>query len=189
MGGDSSKPNARLLRDRGGGARGEVGGEWVGGGFFVPEDAEDVPAVLVVEKLDGVYAAGEGFFVGGVAGFIAAENLGHVAEAVDLVDDGLFVEGVSFEVAAGEIDVFVDGQEAGRMVGGFLRDGSEARVFGEEGAEAVVVAVAGGARDDGVKGGEDGVDGFYVARVSGGDWRGARGRGRLCEGRDCESDG
>lgn len=98
-----------LLRDRGGGAGGQVGRERVGGGFFVPEDAEDVPAVLVVEELDGVDAAGEGFFVGGVAGFVAAEDLGHVAEAVDFVDDGVFVEGVGFEVAAGEVDVFVGG--------------------------------------------------------------------------------
>jgi hypothetical protein len=128
---------------------GQVGGQRVGGSFFVPEDAEDVPAVLVVEELDGVDAASEGFFGGGVAGFVAGENLGHVAETVDFVDDGVFVEGVGFEVAGGEIDVFVGAHQAGGVVGRFFGDGSEAGVFGEERAEAVPVAVAGGAGDDG----------------------------------------
>jgi hypothetical protein len=165
---EDAAPKCRLLVEGGGGARCQVSGQRIGEGFFVPEDAQNPPAVLVVEELDGVDAAGEGFFVGSVAGFVAAENLSDVAETVDLVDDAVFVEGVGFEVAASEVDVIVDVQEARGVVGGFFGDRGEAGVFGEEGAEAVVVAVAGGAGDDGVESGEDGVDRFYVGGVGGG---------------------
>ena len=181
---EGAAPRCELLGDGGGGAGGQVGGEWVGWGFFVPEDAEDVPAVLVVEELDGIDAAGEGFFVGGVAGFVAGEDLGDVAEAVDFVDDGIFVEGMRFEVAAGEGDVFVGAHEAGGVVGRFFGDGSEAGVFGEEGAEARPVSLAGGAGDDGVESGEDGVDGFYVGGIGGGSLRGGL-RWRLGEDGNC----
>src|SRR5579872_7275232 len=157
-----------LLCDWGGGARGEIRGERVGGGFFVPEDAEDIPSVLVVEELDGVDAASERLFVGGVAGFVAAENLGHVAEAVDFVDDSLFEERVGFEIWSGAIDVVVDIQQARGVVGVFFGDRGQAGVFREEGAETVPIAIAGGAGNDGVEGGEDGVDGFYVGGVGGG---------------------
>ena len=64
--------------------------------------------------------AGEGFFVEGVAGFVAAEDLDDVAEAVDLIDDGLFVEGVGFEIVAGELDVVIGAEETDGVVGGFF---------------------------------------------------------------------
>jgi hypothetical protein len=165
---EGAAPRCELLGDGGGGAGGQVGGEWVGWGVFIPEDAEDVPAVLVVEELDGIDAAGEGFFVVGVAGFVAAEDLGHVAEAVDFVDDGVFVESVSFEIGSGAVDVVVDIQQARGVVGVFFGDRGQAGVFREEGAETVPIAIAGGAGNDGVEGGEDRVEGFYVGWVGGG---------------------
>src|ERR1700674_3262119 len=94
------------------GGDGEICGERVGGGFFVPEDAEDVPAGAVVEELNAVDAAGEGFFGGGVAGFVAAEDLRDIAEFINVIDDGGFEEAVFGEVAAGAFDVVVDGEEA-----------------------------------------------------------------------------
>src|SRR6202020_736051 len=132
---EGAAPRCGLLGDGGGGAGGQVGGERVGGGFFVPEDAEDVPAVLVVEELDGIDAACEGFFVGGVAGFVAGEDLGDVAEAVDFVDDGGFVESVGFEVAAGGIDVVVGAHWVGGVVCGGrlgLCDGGKRECDGED---------------------------------------------------------
>jgi hypothetical protein len=162
------QPLAGLLRDGSGRAGCQIGWQRVGGGFFVPEDAQDIPSVLVVEELDGVDAAGEGFFVGGVAGFVAAENLGHVAEAVDFVDDSLFEERVGFEIWSGAIDVVVDIQQARGVVGVFFGDRGQAGVFREEGAETVPIAIAGGAGNDGVEGGEDRVEGFYVGWVGGG---------------------
>jgi len=56
--------------------------------------------------------AGEGLFVGGVAGFVAAENLGDVAECLDTVDDGTFVESVRFEVTARAASVSFDIEKA-----------------------------------------------------------------------------
>jgi len=60
--------------------------------------------------------AGEGLFVGGVAGFVAAEDLGDVAECLDTVDDGTFVESVRFEVTACAASVSFDIEKANRTV-------------------------------------------------------------------------
>src|ERR1700687_548917 len=133
----------------------------MGGGFFVPEDAEDPPAGAVVEKLDAVDTAGEGLFVGSGAGGVAAEDLSDVAEFLDLVGDGAFVEGGRFEVAACAAGVAFDIEKANR-VAVFLCSGGETGFGDEEGAEAVPVAIAGGAGASVVDGFEDTVERIYV---------------------------
>src|SRR5580698_7386032 len=119
------QPLAGLLRDGSGRAGCQIGWQRVGGGFFVPEDAQDIPSVLVVER-------------------------------------------VGFEIWSGAIDVVVDIQQARGVVGVFFGDRGQAGVFREEGAETVPIAIAGGAGNDGVEGGEDRVEGFYVGWVGGG---------------------
>src|SRR6266849_11075250 len=81
--------------------RGEFGRKGVGGGFFVPEDADDPPTAAVIEKLDAVDASGEGLFATGVAGFVTAEDVDDIAEFFDAIDDGTLEERMSLEVAAG----------------------------------------------------------------------------------------
>ena len=123
---------------------GHVGGERVGGGFFVPEDAEDVQAGAVVEELDAVDAAGEGFFGGGFARFVAAENLGDVAETFDAIVDGGFEKRIGGEIGVAAGDEIFDGVEAdGRSGGGAVDGGGEAGFGNEERAETVPVALAG----------------------------------------------
>src|SRR6266481_6766617 len=141
--------------------RGEFGRKGVGGGFFVPEDADDPPAGAVVEKLDAVDAAGEGLFVGSGAGCVAAEDLGDAGEFLDAVGDGAFVESVRFEVAARAACVSFDIEKANRTAI-FPGGGGEPGFGDEEGAEAVPITITGGAGDDVVDGFEDGIEGLYV---------------------------
>ena len=80
----------RLLVFVGFGFGGKFLGERVVGALLVPEDADDPPAFAIISQLDTVNAAGEGRFTGGVAGFVAAEDLGDVAKRLDAADDGTF---------------------------------------------------------------------------------------------------
>jgi hypothetical protein len=164
----------RLLRNGAGWFGGHFGRQWIGGGFFVPQDAEDPPAGPVVEELDAVDAAGEELFVGGVARFVAAEDLRDVAEFLDAVDDGGFEEAVSIEVGSGEMNVVVNGEESRGSGSGVFCGAGEAGSGGEEGTEAVPVTRARGAGDYVVEGAEGGVDGFYFVGLGG--WHG---RGRI----------
>jgi len=137
-----------LLRNGAGRFGGHFGRQWIGGGFFVPQDAQDPPAGAVVEELDAIDAAGEGLFVRSVAGFVAAEDLRDVTEFLDPVDDGGFEKAMCIEVRSRVLDIVVDGEEAR---GGGCRvfcGAGEAGSGGEEGAEAVPVALARRARDD-----------------------------------------
>ena len=115
--------------------------------------------------------AGEGLFVGGVAGFVAAEDLGDVAEFLDAVGDSALVESVCFEVAAGAAGVAFDIEKANRAAVSSC-GGGEAGFGDEEGAEADPVAVACGPRDDVIDGLEDGVEGIYVVGPGSGNARG-----------------
>jgi len=151
------------------GGVGHIGGQRIGGGFFVPEDAEDPPTRAVVEELNAVDAADEGLVAGGVARFVAAEDLGDVAEAFDAVDDGGFKEAVGGEIFAGALDIIVDGEKTDGAGGGVLGGAGEASFGDEERAEAVPVALARRAGDDVVDGGKDGVEGFYVVGLGGRD--------------------
>ena len=124
-----------------------------------------------MEKLDAVDTAGEGLFVGGGAGGVAAEGLGDVAELLDAVDDGALVEGVRFEVAACAAGVAFDIEKANRAAV-FLCSRGETGFGDEERAEAVPVAFAGGAGDDVIDGFEDTVERIYV--VGPGSWNAGR---------------
>jgi hypothetical protein len=46
--------------------------------------------------------------VGGIAGFITAEDLGDIAEFLDAVDDGTFEEAVRQEIISSQMDVVID---------------------------------------------------------------------------------
>ncbi len=103
--------------------------------------------------MDAVDAADEGLFGGGVARFVAAEDLGDVAEAFDAIDDGGLKEAVGGEIFAGALDVVVDGEKTDGAGGGILSGAGEASFGDEERAEAIPVAVARRAGDDVVDGG------------------------------------
>lgn len=93
---------------------------------------------------------------------------------MNAVDDGLFEETVLQEIGAAETDVvfYAVGADVNCAIGSFL-GGSEAGVGHEERAEAVPIALAGGAGDDVVESGEDAVDGFDVGGIG---WGNARER-------------
>src|SRR6266849_5989169 len=161
--------------------RGEFGREGVGGGFFVPEDADDPPAAAVVEKLDAVDASGERLFATSVAGFVTAQDVDDIAEFFDAIDDGTLEKGMSLEVAAGTLHVAFHVDEKDGAALAFSR-GGQSRFGYEEGAEAIPVAIAGGTGDDVIEGTKDGVDGFHVVGFGSRDAGGERGRsgGLLC---------
>jgi len=166
---DISKAGAELPHSKMSGFGGEIFGEGVVGALGVPEDADDPPAFAVVEELDAVDAAREGCFAGGVAGFVAAEDLRDVAVGFDAVDDRAFEETILEEIATRALGVVVDGvgADADGAVG---RDagGSEVRGGNEQGTETIPVAFAGRAGDDVVEGGHEAVDGFDVFGFGGG---------------------
>jgi hypothetical protein len=159
---------------------GEIFGKRVVGALFVPKDADDPPALAVVEKLKTVDAAREGSFAGGVARFVTAENLGDVAEGLNAIHDGVLEETVLEEVAAGPSGVFIGahGAKVDGTIGAFC-SGGEAGCGQEEGTEAAPVAFAGRAGDDVVDRHHDAVDGLHVFGLWSGDageWVG----GSLC---------
>jgi hypothetical protein len=80
------------VRDGGGGPGNHFGRQRIIGSLFVPEDAQDLPAGTIIEELHAVDAASEEFFCGNMARFVAAENLGHLAQSFNAIDDGRFVE-------------------------------------------------------------------------------------------------
>ena len=127
---------------------GEVlGGDFFGGIFGLPEDFDDVPALPIVDSLDGVDAAGEG--LAGEGGGVGAPEMGDVAESLGLIfelmlgDDGVVVFGDGG-------DPVVDGQD----VGAGSADGDQADVGKEDLAKAGAVFV-GGAGDGVVDGGDE----------------------------------
>src|SRR6476661_2328149 len=122
--------NVRLLE-----GCGQLWRQWMGGGFFVPEDADDPPASAVVKELDGVDAAGEGLVGGSGAGLVAAEDLGDVSELFDTIDDRVFEEAVGLEIAACTLGIALDIFEENRAVF-ILLGGGEARTGDKEGTEA-----------------------------------------------------
>src|SRR5579863_4276767 len=85
--------------------RSQVFGERIARALLVPEDADDPPAIAVIEKLNAVDAARERLAARSAARFIAAENLRDVAELFDAIGDGRFVEGVRHEISAAALDV------------------------------------------------------------------------------------
>ena len=114
-----------------------------------------------------------------MARFVAAEDLGDVAEALDFIDDGGFEETVGEEVFARAVDVVFDGEKA-NGVGTFPFDGAGEAAFGnEEGAEAVPVALAWRAGDDVVDRKHDVVDGIDVGGLGDGNAGSKVGRGLL----------
>lgn len=155
-----------------------LGGEFVGEriirALFVPEDADDPPALAVVEKLKAVDAAREGRFAEGVAGFVAAEDLSDVAEGFDAAVDGRFEKTVLEEVSAATIDVIIHGvgMDADGAVGSFA-SGGEMRPGEEERAKTIPVALARGARDHRVESNKDMIDGVDIFGFS---------RGSACKG-------
>src|ERR1035438_6517519 len=147
---------------RSGCGSGEVlGGDLVRRVLGLPEDFDHVPALPIVDGLDGVDATGEG--LAGEGGFVGAPEMGDVAEGLGLIfelvlgDDGVVVFGDGG-------DSVVDGEDVG--AGGGVGDRSH--VGEEELAEAGAVFV-GGAGDGFVDGGDE--------LVEGGCWR-AGGWGR-----------
>jgi len=151
------------------GLGGEILGERIIRALFVPEDANDPPALAVVEELKAVDAAREGRFAEGVAGFVAAEDLGDVAEGFDAAVDGRFEKTVLEEVCAATIDVVIDGvgMDADGAVCRFA-GGGEMRAGEEERAEAIPVALAGRTRDYRVESDEDMIDRVNVFGFGGG---------------------
>lgn len=115
------------------GLGGEILGKRIVGPLFVPEDADDPPALAVIEELNAVDAAREGRFAGVVARFIAAEDLRDVAEGFDAAVNGRFEKTVLEEVSAATSDVVLDsvGMNANGAVGG-LAGGGEMRARKEE---------------------------------------------------------
>lgn len=69
-------------------------GKWIVRPLGVPKDADDPPALAVVEQLEAIDAARERSLTGGMARFVAAENLSNVAKGLDAIDDGAFEETV-----------------------------------------------------------------------------------------------
>ena len=112
--------------------------------------------------MNAVNAADEGLFAGGVARFVAAEDLGDVAELLDAIDDRAFVEGMGGEIVASALDVVIDGEETDIAGAGIFGGAGETGFGDEERTEAIPVAVAGRARDYVVNGEQDAVDGFHV---------------------------
>src|ERR1700722_2946760 len=112
-------------RDALSGLGGEILGQRIVRALFVPQDADDPPAFAVVEKLEAVDAARERRFAGGVTRFVAAENLGDVAEGLHAIDDGTFEEAGFEEVAAGELGVVAGahGTKAHGTIGAFFGSG------------------------------------------------------------------
>ena len=151
-----------------------LGGEFLGqrviGALFIPENADDPPALAVVEKLKAVDAAREGRFASGVARFVTAEDLSDVAEGLDAVHDRVFEETVLEEVTAGARSVFIGAHrtKVDGSVGAFC-GGGEARCGKKEGAEAAPIALAGRAGDDVVDRRHDAVDGLHVVGLRGRD--------------------
>jgi len=156
----------------------EILRERIIGPLFVPEDADDPPALAVVENLKAVDAAREGRFAEGVAGFVAAEDLSNVAEGFDAAVDGRFEKTVLEEVSAAAVDVIIHGvgMDADGAVGSFA-SGSEVRAGEEERAETIPVALAGRAGDHRVESNKDMIDGVDIFGFR---------RGSAC---CCEADG
>ena len=148
-------PRLCLLRC-GGGWRGcelrqILGGDFVRGVFGLPDDFDDVPALAIVDGLDGVDAAGEG--LAGEGGFVGAPEMGNGSEGLGLIFELVF--GDDFVVVFGDGgDPVVDGEDVG--AGG--ANGDETRVREEELAEAGAV-FAGGTGDGSVDGGDELVEG------------------------------
>lgn len=121
----------------------EIFGERIVGALFVPQDADDPPALAVVEELKAVDAACEGGFASVVAGFVAAEDLSDIAKSLDAAADGRFEETVFEEIGAAAVDVIIHGvgMDADGAVGRFASRG-EVRTGEEERAEAGPVSLA-----------------------------------------------
>jgi hypothetical protein len=103
--------------------------------FGLPEDFDDVPALSVVDGLDGVDAAGER--LAGEGSGVGAPEMGDVAESFGLIFDLVF--GDDFVAVFGNAgDPVIDG-EGVRAVGG---DGDEPCVGEENLAEAGAVGQA-----------------------------------------------
>src|SRR6267378_3681953 len=83
------------------GLDGKFLGQRIIGTLFVPEDADNPPALAIVGQLETVDAAGEGRFTGGAAGFVATEDLGDVAKRLHAAHDRAFEKTVLCEIAAG----------------------------------------------------------------------------------------
>src|ERR1700691_1349951 len=119
-----------------------LGWDLVGSVFGLPQDLDDVPALSVVDGLDGVDAAGDG--LAGEGSGVGAPEVGDVAEGL----------GPDFDLVLGDdrIAIFRDGSdpvidgENARSVGA---DGDEARFGKEELSHAAAVSI-GGAGDGAV---------------------------------------
>jgi len=110
-----------------------------------------VPALAIVDRLDGVDAAGEGF--AGEGGRVGAPEMGDVAEGLGLIFDlVLGVDGVT--IFCDGCDPVIDGED----VGAVGADGDEASVGEEELLPAGAVLV-GGTGDCAVDGGDELVEG------------------------------
>jgi hypothetical protein len=151
------------------GLSGEIFGERIIWALFVPEDADDPPALAVVEELKAVDSTRERRFAGVVAGFVAAKDLGNVAKGFDAAVDGRFEKTVLEKVGAATGDVVIHG--VGMDADGAVRrfaSGREMRAGEKERAEAIPVALAGRAGDHRVKGDEDVINGVNVFGFGGG---------------------
>src|SRR5437867_1319379 len=148
------RPGGKFLRER------------VVRAFLVPEDADDPPAFAIVGQLDAVNAAGEGRFTGGVAGFVAAEDLGDVAKRLDAADDRALEKAMLCEIAAGARYITFHGARTNVNVAlAILSGGGVSGAGQEQGTKTIPIALTGRAGDDVVESGEDGVDGFDVVRL------------------------
>ena len=124
-----------------------------GGGrvFGLPEDFDDMPVLSIVDGLDGVDAASDGF--AGEGGAVGAPDMGDAAEGFGLIFE--LVLGDNFiAVFLDRRDPVIDSEHAG--AGG--SDGDEPRAGDENLTEAGAI-FAGGAGDGGIESGDEGVEG------------------------------
>jgi hypothetical protein len=84
--------------------------------FVLPEHIHHPPALVLPQQLDAVDAAHEGLgVIWAVAGFVAAEGVGDVAEALAAAGDFGLEEALLQEVRAHRLDVLLDVHDSKRI--------------------------------------------------------------------------
>jgi hypothetical protein len=87
-----------------------LGRDFVGGVFGLPDDLDDVPALSIVDSLNGVDAAGEWFAGEGSA--VGAPEMGDVAESLGLKFE-LMLGNDLVAVFGDRCDPVIDGEDVG----------------------------------------------------------------------------
>src|SRR6266850_469603 len=140
-------------------------GERIVGTLLVPEDADDPPALAIVDQLETVDAAGEGRLTGSAAGLVAAEDVGNVAKRLDAADDRTLEKAMLSEIAAGARYItFHRARTNVNIAFAVLSGGGESGAGQEQRTKTIPITLPGRAGDDVVDSSEDIVDGFNVVR-------------------------